>query len=414
MQENTLANHHNLLIIFSIFIISVYVSPSNPVFAQEVQGAEEQLSAVITPPPVPTQHLPKAMAWSAYNLGTTGYNQAVAVGKVLKNEYGTTLRVVPGKNDISRLLPLMKKRVQFSANGSATYFAQEGVEQFAAKNWGPLPLRLVLMSKGDSNQAIAVAADTGIKTLSELKGKRVPFVRGAPAVNVTIESFLACADLGWDDVVKVEFPGYGAMWNGIVNGQIDAAYATTVSGPTRKLEASPRGIFWPPVPHNDAACWERVQAKLPIVTQHFATRGAGISESEPHEGGTYPYPLLITLADTNADLVGAVTSVMHQHYNDYKDADPGAIGWAIDRQIFDWVVPFHEGSIRYLRAIGAWDEALDAHNDGLIERQRILLDAWQTYATPAIKKRDRDSFRQGWLAARATALTAANLDPVWN
>ena len=86
---------------------------------------------------------------------TKACNQAVAVGKVLKNEYGTTLRVVPGKNDISRLLPLLKKRVQFSANGSATYFAQEGVQQFAAPNWGPLPLRLVLMSKGDSNQAIA-------------------------------------------------------------------------------------------------------------------------------------------------------------------------------------------------------------------------------------------------------------------
>ena len=28
--------------------------------------------------------LPRAMAWSAYNLGTTGYNQAVAIGKVLK------------------------------------------------------------------------------------------------------------------------------------------------------------------------------------------------------------------------------------------------------------------------------------------------------------------------------------------
>ena len=67
------------------------------------------------------------MAWSAYNLGTTGYSQAVAIGKVLKDEYGTTLRVIPGKNDISRLVPLRKGRVQFSANGIATYLAQEGV-----------------------------------------------------------------------------------------------------------------------------------------------------------------------------------------------------------------------------------------------------------------------------------------------
>ena len=29
--------------------------------------------------------LPRVMAWTAYNLGTTGYNQAVAIGKVLNH-----------------------------------------------------------------------------------------------------------------------------------------------------------------------------------------------------------------------------------------------------------------------------------------------------------------------------------------
>ena len=82
-----------------------------------------------------------------------------------------------------------------------------------------------------------------MKTYADLRGKRVPYVRGAPALNVTTEAFLACGGLTWDDVERVDFPGYSAMWTGVVNGQVDAAYATTVSGPTRKLEASPRGIF---------------------------------------------------------------------------------------------------------------------------------------------------------------------------
>ena len=70
------------------------------------------------------------MTWSAYNLGTTGYSQAVGIGKMLKDRYGVSLRVIPGKNDVSRLLPLVKGRVQLSANGVATFFAQEGVFQF--------------------------------------------------------------------------------------------------------------------------------------------------------------------------------------------------------------------------------------------------------------------------------------------
>ena len=114
--------------------------------------------------------LPRTMGWTAYNLGTTGYNQAVAIGKVLKDQHGVTLRVIPGKNDVSRLLPLKTGRVQFSANGVATYFAQEGVFQFADRNWGPMPLRVVMMSSGLSNQAVAVTAQSGIESLTELRG----------------------------------------------------------------------------------------------------------------------------------------------------------------------------------------------------------------------------------------------------
>ena len=55
--------------------------------------------------------LPKTMAWTAYNTGTTGYNQSVAIGKALKDKYGVTLRVVPGKNDISRLTPVKAGKI---------------------------------------------------------------------------------------------------------------------------------------------------------------------------------------------------------------------------------------------------------------------------------------------------------------
>ena len=114
----------------------------------------------------------KTMAWSAYNLGTTGYNQSVALGKVLKDHYGVNLRVLPAKNDVSRLLPLVKGRVQFSANGIATYFAQEGLYQFASENWGPLKVRIIMTSNGESNQSLGVAANLGITSFSDLRGKR--------------------------------------------------------------------------------------------------------------------------------------------------------------------------------------------------------------------------------------------------
>ena len=80
---------------------------------------------------------PRQMAWTAYNLGSTGYNQAVAIGAMLREKFGVTLRVIPGQNDVSRLLPLKTGRVDFTVNGVSTYFAQEGMFQFANDQWGP-------------------------------------------------------------------------------------------------------------------------------------------------------------------------------------------------------------------------------------------------------------------------------------
>jgi TRAP transporter TAXI family solute receptor len=355
--------------------------------------------------------LPRQMAWTAYNLGSTGYNQAVAIGAMLRDKYNVTLRVIPGQNDVSRLLPLKTGRVDFTANGVATYFAQEGMFQFANPEWGPQPLRLLMTSNGLSNQGVAVAADTGVTSFAELRGRRVPYVRAAPALNVSMEAHLACGGLTWDDVVRVDFPGYDAKWNGVINGDVDVAFGTTVSGPPFRLEASPRGILWLPAPHDDEGCWERMLAIGPYFTKHNATRGAGINDENIHEAGTYPYPLLTTLETQDSDFVYSLTRAINENYDDHKDADPGSIGWALESQVFQWVVPYHEGAVNYWREIGVWTEETEDHNQALIQRQGVLASAWTEMVARGI--RDKDEFVAAWQLLRAERLEEAGFDPVW-
>ena len=81
--------------------------------------------------------LPPTMTFTAYDTGTAGFNIAVAVGKMMKDKYGTDVRVLPAGNDVARLAPLRAGRAMSSAMGSGTYFAQEGVFEFGAKEWGP-------------------------------------------------------------------------------------------------------------------------------------------------------------------------------------------------------------------------------------------------------------------------------------
>ena len=147
---------------------------------------------------------------------------------------------------------------------------------------------------------------------------------------------------------------------------------------------------------------------VPFMQKHMATRGAAISEDNPHEGATYPYPMLITLAGQDEQLVHDLAKAIHIHYEEYKNADPGSIGWAMERQNFQWVVPFHEGAVRYFKSIGVWSEADDAHNSRLIQRQNVLATAWQAH-----RAEDPDDFSAAWMVRRAAALDAAGFDPIW-
>src|SRR5256885_11526143 len=166
------------------------------------------------------------MAFTAYDPGTAGFNIAVAVGKMVKDKVGTDVRVLPAGNDVARLAPLRAGRALASAMGSGTYFAQEGVFEFGAKEWGPQPLQLVLSSVDCNAASLGVARDTGVTEIKQLRDKRVGFVVGSPALNQNALAVPAFADLKQSDVKIAEVSSYGAMWKGLVNNDVNPAFAT--------------------------------------------------------------------------------------------------------------------------------------------------------------------------------------------
>jgi TRAP transporter TAXI family solute receptor len=357
--------------------------------------------------------LPNPLAWTAYDVGSAGYNQSVAIGKALKDAHGVDLRVLPGKNDISRQVPLREKKVDFSATGvGAAYLAQEGVFEFGAKDWGPQPVRVLLAANSDSNLSVGVANDLGIKTIADLKGKRVAWVVGSPSLNENVTAILAFGGLTWADVKKVEFPGFGQSWDGIKANQVDAAFAQTSSGKAFEVASSPRGLFWPPLPHADQAGWKRLKERAPFFEPNMGIEGAAVSKEKPHEGASYPYPILIAYAEQSDGVVQAMTKAMIELFPRYKDASPGINGWALERQNFTWAVPYHPGAIAYYKSIGKWSEAAQKHNDRLLQRQKVLADAWAEHKGKA--PAGEAEFQAQWMKVRGERLKAAGFDPVYN
>jgi len=352
--------------------------------------------------------LPPTMAFTAYDTGTSGFNIAVGVGKMLKDKYGSDVRVLPAGNDVARLAPLRANRAVLAWMGTGSYFAQEGVFEFGVKEWGPQALQMTLSTIDCNGLSVGVAKDTGVKDWKDFRGKRLGFVVGSPALNQNALAIIAYAGLSQKDVKIVEFASYGAMWKGLLNNDADGAFGSTVTGPAKELESSPRGIVWPELPAADKAAWDRVQKVGAFFKPHDVTCGAGIEASKPLKLATYPYPIATAYATQPADQIYGLTKAMIAGYDAYKDSAPGSSGLDVKRQTKQWVIPYHPGAVKALKESGVWTDADETYNNGLIKRQEILAATWKTF-NGANAPAEPDKFLAGWMAARKDALAKANM-----
>jgi len=232
-------------------------------------------------------------------------------------------------------------------------------------------------------------------------------VRGAPALQQATKALLAFAGVSLSEVEKVEVGGWAASVNGIINGDIDAAITASQSTFMLKMEASPRGVYHPPMPFANKAGWARTQKLMPWFVEGICTDGPGIPGGRS-EAVASIYPILISTTDTSDGVAYAMTKALVEGFDDYKDGAPGAEGWALEQQMDDFFLPFHPGAIAYLKEIGHWNDKAQANQESMLKRQGVLKQAWDAYtAKPA------DDFDKGWMQARASALTKANMPVIF-
>lgn len=357
-----------------------------------------------------TPSLPRQMTWSAYGTTSTGYVQAIAVSNTLRKFYGTSIRIIPGKNDVSRIIPMTKKRADLCACGiSESYFAQEGILLFGKPNWGPQPMRVLFTNRGDGiGHSLVIAGDLGIKTLADLRGKRVAWVRGSPALQRNATGVLAFANLTWDDVERVDVPGYRQGLDALLNNSVDATWASTTASHVQRLAASPRGIFWPTFPATDKDAWSRLLRFAPQFSPTMVNLGSSLADNStgqvPFPGLGAPYPAHVTYDFLSDDTAYALTKAVMSHHKDFANAAPAMESYAPDRQNFQLIVPYHPGAIKYFREKGLWTPDHDAHNDMLIRRQQVLAHAWKTFKQRDL---DEDAFESEWPTHREQHLGAA-------
>ena len=333
--------------------------------------------------------LQATMVWSTYDVGSSGFVEASAIADAFGKEYGTRVRLMPSGTSIGRLLPLKTGRAQYGWLADELYFATEGTYDFAAPDWGPQDLRT--LAGRPSTFGLATAANSGIKQVSDVRGKRVPKIKANPSINIKVEAMLAFGGLTWDDVDVVEVPSYGAALKALVDGQVDVAGTTPTAAALYELE-SQRGIAWVPLPKDNAAGWKAITSVADFFAPVSATAGAGLSKDKPAELFAVRYPMITVYANTPEDEVYALVKALDKTYDIYSGATKATPGWKLSKAgTTPSDAPFHPGAIRYLKEIGVWTDKDEAWNNARLARLKAVQSAWATARTLAGEKKIADA-----------------------
>jgi TRAP transporter TAXI family solute receptor len=353
--------------------------------------------------PMPAQSFkpPDIIKLMTYDIGSTGYVMYGFLVEAMIEKFGTKLRAIPSGNDIARMIPVRGKQAHFAGQGGDTYFASEGLDRYADITWGPQPLRVVWLARQPGNAAVT-RGDTGIKTLADLKGKKLPWIPGS-VFNIFHEGMLAFANLTWDDVKKVQVTGFGAMLRALVDGKIDAAMAAVTSPPLYELQASPHGVGFIPLPASDKEGWARFQKFAPYYFPYKATFGAGISEERPVECSSCAYPGTVCYDFLDGDTAYFMTRAIHECYPSMaKKSELMKRFWSLGEclELFERSrgYIFHPGSVRYLKEIKVWKPGWDELQRKRLARQKGLAELWdKTMIEAQEKKVKADEFPTFWV-----------------
>lgn len=330
----------------------------------------------------------------------------MGIGEAVKQATGIRVRIMPGGTELARLMPLLQRDAHFAYFvGSSTFPISHGLgTSYSKEEWGPQPIRVVWNGMAGWS-AMVVRGDSGIKTMADLKGKRIGVVPGhamfEKAPRSTHAAVLAFAGLTWDDVTAVPVKDSTAMFKGILEGSVDSGFLPTDHATAYELEASPHGIYFPPMPSADKEAWARFQKIAPYISPSKCPVGAGIKEGKTVELSTMPYPF-VAYEWLDENIAYAYTKAVWGTYDVYKKARP-RLEYFTHEETLNYKslsYPYHDGAVKFFKEVGVWTPAMESWQKKQVDLEKARMAAWQDAKVQAGEKKialSTPAFEEFWL-----------------
>jgi TRAP transporter TAXI family solute receptor len=308
-------------------------------------------TAVLAAAAVALAAAPAANASEFVNIvtgGTSGvyYPLGVAVSKVIAaNVKGVRPSVQATKASVENLnlVNSGKAEVAFTL-GDSLAFAWAGNAEAGFKK--PLKKLRVIAAIYPNYIQVVATRDSGIKTLADLKGKRLSV--GAPASGTELNSraILAAAGLSYKDLAKVEYLPFGESVDLMKNRQLDATLQSAGLGVAsiRDLASSvPINVVSVPADLVKKAGAPYIPVDIP----------AGTYSGQDAVVPTAAVPnYLVTNADLPEDEVYQITKAIFDHLDQLVAAHSAAKGISLAKAAQNPPVPLHPGAAKYFKEKG--------------------------------------------------------------
>ncbi|WP_334153978.1 TAXI family TRAP transporter solute-binding subunit [Tepidimonas sp.] len=194
---------------------------------------------------------------------------------------------------------------------------------------------------------IVANADSGIRTLADLKGKRVSVGAARSGTELNAREILKAAGLSYSDLAKVEYLPFGESVELMKNRQLDATLQSAGLGVASIRDlATAIKIVVIPVPAD-------VVAKVGDPAYQPAVIPANTYTGQTADVPTAAVPnFLVTHAGVPEDVVYRMTKAMYDNLDTLYAAHNAARAIKRENAIKGMPVPLHPGAERYYREVG--------------------------------------------------------------
>jgi hypothetical protein len=314
-----------------------------------------------------SQELPRSVRIATHPMGAAYYVLGSAFAKVFSKGLPLSASVRPFSGFQAWFPEVNRGDVDMGlATGYDLSLAVQGREPYEKMG------NMRILSVGtDLILGLAVRKDSPIKTIADLKGKRVTITKTLIGARDGALAMLRAAGLDPDrDIIVIPTTNVVQPVQYLMEGRTDAAWAAPAMPQIRQAAAKLGGVRFLPAVANDE------QARQ--ITEQFTGYRVQTIKGGILTGVDVNTPLmassinLVTHTGLSDDAAYRIVKTLWESYDDYKGAHPWARLWSHKKMTANMamaVAPFHAGAIRFYKEQGVWNDKAEKNQQKLLNRR---------------------------------------------